>query len=450
MPEMFNSIEHLLWLWLLLFAVLVGLLIRHGARGGVFLLTYFVGLSLIHVPGALIYLGSADNLVESEETLLGFQATLLGLTFLLLGAWVARMHPVKARSVNTMPDLNYLQLGMRLVVLGLGVYFVAMPVLSFIPSATAVVSAGGSLLPLGFWCWLYGAHVMQDQKRFLLAVALMPILPLLTMISGGFIGYGVYWMLAIAAFIYWVSPKKKWYIFLSPAIVVLGLSFAVAYFGERNALREAVWTEQATLGKRIGRVGDMLINFKLIDIDKPEHVRPINDRLNQNILVGLAIERHQGNVIDLAYGTTVPLWIVIPRAVWPDKPPVGGSGDIVSKATGLDFAQYTSVGVGQPLEFYINFGWSGIVIGFTLLGYLLMRLDVWLALAFKRRDVKAILFSALPGLALMQPGGSLMEIIVAFIGALGAAYLVNRYLKRPGVLHKRAAHTSQRVLRERA
>jgi hypothetical protein len=447
---MFNSIEHLIWLWLLLLSVLMGLLIRRGARGGVFLLTYFVGLSLIHVPGALIYLGSAANLVESAETLLGFQATLLGLSFLLLGAWVARMVPVKSQSFNIMSDLNYLQLGMRLVVLGLGVYFVAMPVLAFIPSATAVVSAGGSLLPLGFWCWLYGAHGTQNKKRFFLAMALMPILPLLTMISGGFIGYGVYWMLTIAAFIYCLLPHKKWYLLLSPLIVLIGLSFAVTYFGERNALRESVWIEQASIVNRLERVGDMITKFKLIDIDDPEHVTPINNRLNQNILVGLAIERHHGNVIDLAYGTTVPLWIVIPRAVWPDKPPVGGSGDIVSKATGLVFAQYTSVGVGQPLEFYINFGWNGIVIGFTLLGYLLMRLDVLLALAFKRRDVKAILFSALPGLALMQPGGSLMEIIVAFIGALGAAYLVNRYLKRPGVLHKRAAQANQRVLHERA
>lgn len=447
---MFNSIEHLLWLWLLLFAVLMGLLIRRGARGGVFLLTYFVGLSLIHVPGALIYLGNAPNLMNSDVTLLGFQATILGLTFLLLGAWVARLTSVTTQPADIIPDLNYLQLGARLMVIGLVVYFVGAPVFSFIPSATAVVSAAGSLLPLGLWCWLYGAHFTRDNKKYILGLAVIPMLPLMTMISGGFIGYGVYWMLTVAAFIYWISPNKKWYILLSPVLIVLGLSFAVSYFGERKALREVVWFEQATIGKRLERVGDMVVNFKLIDINNTEHVRPINERLNQNILVGLAIDRHENKIIGLSYGTTVPFWIFIPRAIWSSKPPVGGSGDIVSKATGLQFEEYTSVGVGQPLEFYINFGWSGIVIGFTLLGYLLMRLDVRLAHAFKRKDVKAMLFSALPGLALMQPGGSMMEIIVAFIGAFGAAYLVNRYLKRPGVLKKINARTIQRLLRERA
>lgn len=426
--------SNLLWLWLALFAALMSVIIRRGTRGGVFLLTYFVGLSLIHVPGALMYLGSAPNLYQEEVTLLGFQATLLGLTALLLGAWAGRMRPVKATSFSSVPDLNYTKLGEKLLLLGLGVIFVALPVLSFIPSSTAVLSSGGALLPLGFWCWLYGTHITKDRKRYFLALALMPILPVLTMVSGGFIGYGVYWMLAIAAFIYWLSPHKKWYLLLSPLVVVMGLSFAVAYFGERNALREAVWTEKATLGSRLERVSDMVVKFKLIDIDDPDHVRPIDERLNQNILVGLAIERHQGNVIDLAYGATVPLWVLIPRALWSDKPAVGGSGDIVSQATGLTFAEHTSVGVGQPLEFYLNFGWSGIVAGFALLGYLLMRLDMALALAFKRGDVKAILFAGLPGLALMQPGGSLMEILVAFIGAHGAAYLVHRYLTRPGVL----------------
>jgi len=446
---MFDAMSNLLWLWLALFAALLSVIIRSGTRGGVFLLTYFVGLSLIHVPGALMYLGSAPNLYQEQVTLLGFQATLLGLTALIFGAWAGRTRPANVASFSPIPDLNYAKLGEKFLVLGLGVSFVAMPVLSFIPSSTAVLSSGGALLPLGFWCWLYGTHITKDRKRYFLALALMPILPVLTMVSGGFIGYGVYWMLAIAAFIYWLSPHKKWYLLLSPLFVVMGLSFAVAYFGERNALREAVWTEQATLGSRLERVGDMLTKFQFIDIDDPDHVRPIDERLNQNILVGLAIERHQGNVIDLAYGATVPLWVLIPRALWSDKPAVGGSGDIVSNATGLTFGEYTSVGVGQPLEFYLNFGWSGIVVGFALLGYLLMRLDMALAMAFKRGDVKAILFAGLPGLALMQPGGSLMEILVAFIGAYLAAHLVHRFLKKPGMLQLGDGSTSRRLAGKR-
>ena len=43
--------------------------------------------------------------------------------------------------------------------------------------------------------------------------------------------------------------------------------------------------------------------------------------------------------------------------------------------TGIEFAQGTSVGTGADLEFYMNFGTQGIVIGFALLGFFLMRLD---------------------------------------------------------------------------
>lgn len=434
----------LLFIWLLLFAVLMGAIIRRGEQGGVFLLTYFVGLSLIHVPGALIYLGGDLSLREIEETTLGFQATLLGLVALLSGACLGKLRALPLPPLGEIPNLNYGQLGEKLLMLGLGVYFLAMPVLKYIPSATAVASAGGSLLPLGFWCWFYSAHTTQDRKRFYLAVALMPILPVLTMVSGGFIGYGVYWMLAISAFIYLLSRRKKWYLVLSPVVVYLGLSFAVAYFGERDELRDAVWIQQADLGSRLERVSEMVTKFKWIDFDDPEHVRPINDRLNQNILVGLAIERHQGNVIALAHGATVPLWVFIPRAIWADKPAVAGSGDIVSKATGLTFGDHTSVGVGQPLEFYLNFGWGGIVGGFALLGYLLMRLDMSLALAFKRGDVRGVLYSGLPGLAMMQPGGSLAEILVSCAGAFGAAYLLQRYSKTPGLLQSSRARKTSR------
>ena len=84
---------------------------------------------------------------------------------------------------------------------------------------------------------------------------------------------------------------------------------------------------------------------------------------------------HEDGWAAFAYGATVPPWALIPRAVWPDKPDVAGSGDIVSEFTGIRFAEGTSVGVGQVMEFYVNFGIPGVLIGFFGLGYLLMWLD---------------------------------------------------------------------------
>ena len=98
-------------------------------------------------------------------------------------------------------------------------------------------------------------------------------------------------------------------------------------------------------------------------------------RLNQNFLVGMGVMRHRQGSVELWYGATIPIWALVPRAIWPDKPAVGGSGDLVAEFTGISFAEGTSVGVGQVLEFYMNFGMTGVVAGFAILGFILMRLD---------------------------------------------------------------------------
>ena len=424
----------LVWVWLLLFAALLALVIRGGQRGGTLVLAYFAGLSLIHVPGALIYTSQVNYLVDAQVTHTGFAATLLGLFSFVVGAWVAQLQRLKPAADLGNPHLDYNRVGQTMLWLGFGAYSFAMPVLSFIPSATSIVSALGSLLPIGLWFWVHGAYVTHDRRRFLLGLAILPLLPLSTMVTGGFIGYGVFWVISVVAFVYCIVPRKRFFVLLAPAVLGLGLSFSVSYFGERNALREGVWYQRADLGERMDRVWQMVAGFEWLDLDNPNHVVPINDRLNQNILVGQAIELRERGLTKPAYGETVPLWTFIPRAIWPSKPAVGGSGDTVSRYTGQYFAEGTSVGIGQPLEFYINFGRLGVVLGFALLGYALMRLDIRLAHAFKNHDISCVLHAGLPGLALLQPGGSLMEILISFIGALVAAPLVVRLLKKSGLL----------------
>jgi hypothetical protein len=77
------------------------------------------------------------------------------------------------------------------------------------------------------------------------------------------------------------------------------------------------------------------------------------------------------------------------------------------------------------LEFYVNFGVPGVLAGFAGLGFLLMWLDIATMRAFATGDLAGVLLRALPGLSLLQPGGNLLEILVAFVGAvLGAVALV--------------------------
>jgi hypothetical protein len=75
-------------------------------------------------------------------------------------------------------------------------------------------------------------------------------------------------------------------------------------------------------------------------------------------------------------------------------------------------------------EFYVNFALLGVIAGFLFLGFLLMRLDGGITRALESGDAHGLLLRALPGLALLQPGGNLVEILVAVAGAIVIAHLM--------------------------
>jgi hypothetical protein len=97
----------------------------------------------------------------------------------------------------------------------------------------------------------------------------------------------------------------------------------------------------------------------------------------------------------------------------------------VSEFTGIRFAEGTSVGAGQVLEFYVNFGIPGLLAGFVLLGFFLMRLDWGIMRALAADDTRGLLLRGMPGLTLLQPGGNLLEILVACVAAYVAANLLS-------------------------
>jgi hypothetical protein len=90
--------------------------------------------------------------------------------------------------------------------------------------------------------------------------------------------------------------------------------------------------------------------------------------------------------------------------------------------TGLELSPTTSWGVGNVMEFYINFGVGGLIAGFLLMGWAVRTLDRKAAAAEIRGDLgRAILFF-LPGAALIQPGTSMVEQAGGAAAALIAAY----------------------------
>jgi hypothetical protein len=405
-------------------ALLVGLVLVVGKRrgNGALTLSYFLALSLGHVPGVLSYLDPDTILGDAEATKVGFDVTLIGMAAFIAGAMAARMLPLRTTSAKAYQQTAsvdvFSRLSWRVLMMGIVSYFVLMPVSAVVPSLTAVASVLGTLLILGFWLQLYAATTAHNGRQILLIFAMLPLLPLATLTTGGFIGYGTVWALSIAAFQFVIARRRIWFYLGTPAVIFLGLSLFVTYFQQRGEIREVVWNETTSITQRLNKISMLVTDFQLLDLSNEKHLLALDERLNQNYLVGFGVLRHREGEVGLWYGTTVPLWALIPRAIWPDKPSVGGGQDLVERFTGITFAEGTSVGVGQVLEFYMNFAMPGILTGFAVLGFILMRLDQKVMRALAMGNIKGVLQAALPGLALLQPVGNLLEILVAVVTAI--------------------------------
>jgi hypothetical protein len=400
-------------------------------------LAYFLGASLIHAPGAMIHLDGQDL-----NSMNGFEQTVSGMVAFLVGVIIARYafvpapeqrasaNPAEGVSSQSLGELN--RLALIYVCVGAVVYFAVLPFARRIPSATAIVSPLGSLMVVGACLRFWIASETANWRKFWSTMVLLPLLPLATLTQGGFLGFGTVWAMTIATFLFAQSKRKVVYFFLAPAVFFVGLSLFVNYMAARNDIRQLVWYEQASVGDRLQRIADVFQNFEWLDLSNWRHREAIDGRLNQNFLIGVAATNLESGLVEYASGATLGNMIValIPRAVWPDKPDVGGGGNVVYDFTGIEFAEGTSVGTGQVLEFYVNFGTFGVIGGFLLYGWLLGRMDL-LAIRYLRQGQQTrFLFWFLIGLALLQPGGNLREIVVSVAGSAVTAYGLGHLLKR--------------------
>jgi hypothetical protein len=416
----------LLVIWGGLLSALVIFAIGRSARGGALTLAYFLSLSLVHVPGVLPLLEPGSGLLDEEETGLGFEMTIHGMAAFVVGAvlacWINRRRLAAKITVSRGRASGLDRLGKRAFLLGIVAQFVFLPLVGRIPSLTSIVAPVAAFMILGLWLALYEASVAADTRRILGTLALLPVLPLATLITGGFLGFGVNWDLSILAFLFVITKRRIWFYSAAPAAIFFGLSLFVTYMGERVGIREDLREQRASVFDRLDRASAIFTNFQLLDWSSPTQIGALG-RLNQNSLEGAGIIAHEYSGVPFANGATVPVWALIPRAVWPGKPDVGGGGNIVADFLGIHIAEGTSMGPGNVLEFYINFGLPGVLIGFLGLGYLLMWLDQGTMRSLAVNDIRGVLMRAMPGLMLLQPLGNLIEILVAFVAACIVAHL---------------------------
>src|SRR4051794_36488014 len=301
----------LLILWIGLLVALLAFAVGPPGRGGALTLAYFLDMSLIHVPGVVVFLDDVTGFGDVGDTSHGFELTLAGMAAFVAGAVAARLTGQKSLETfrrSSEPGVGFEGSGWRALAVGAGAYLRLSSVFGRLASATAILSSFPNLLILGFWMLFYRTGSPVEGRRGLLALGLLPLLPLTTLVTGGFLGYGVNWVLGVLAFYYVEARRRLWIFLASPLLVVIGLSVFVTYMSQREAIRDVVWYEQAGFFERLERISRVITDFQLLDLSSDAHLAAIDDRLNQNALVGAAMAGHQAGFYDFAYGGTVPLW----------------------------------------------------------------------------------------------------------------------------------------------
>jgi hypothetical protein len=404
-------------------------------------IAYLYSLLLIHVPGAFAHIIGRDVLFNSDLTEIGMRFTALGSMSFVAGVWLARpsrpIVPIR-READRYQFWWFCLLGGWACIYGLSPLYQ-------IPSVSAAVDKGGGIWMLGVMLGLRSAFRHGDSKRIGIWLGMLMVYPILMLLLGGFLSYGSMAIIIVCAALT-ISTRSYWRVVVGLTLFVfLSLSIFVNYFRHREDIRDQVWGG-APLEARIDSVIETVREFEWLDPTNRKHLMALDQRLNQNYFVGLAAQRIQQGQVDYLGGASVweGLLSLVPRALWPDKPIFAGSPQIVSKMTGLRLSPTTSFGVGNVMEFQINFGTPGVVIGFFVLGWLIGTLDVKAAVAERRGDLGRLILFFLPCVALIQPNGSIVEITggpaAALVAAHGWKWAWNQWVAHRASLRVRYSH----------
>jgi hypothetical protein len=387
-------------------------------------------LWLLHWVGAAFYLrewpGASPlpvvlaGLKESTYAVLAFAAGCL-LVAPLIVRWF------RARQKGEVTHRPHRDLPLAYLLTGCGAYL-AGGALGRLPSMAAVSSVSQQFLIVAICLLLRQAWIQRDVPRIAVWTFATFLLPFFTILTQGFLGFGAMASFTILCFLS-NSVRSLWR-FAAGALILgmLFLSLYVSYMRDRKLIRDSVWGGQS-LEERTDRVTTMLGNLEWFSPLNDDHARRIDGRLNQDYLVGRSVEFLEGRD-NFAHGDTIQdaLYALIPRILWPDKPVGAGSGKLVARFTGLRFAEGTSVGIGQVMEWYVNFGSAGVAVWFLIVGTILGIVDAQAGRHLRNGNWQTFSIWYLPALSLLDIGGSMVEITASAAAALIVAVFLNRVI----------------------
>jgi hypothetical protein len=134
--------------------------------------------------------------------------------------------------------------------------------------------------------------------------------------------------------------------------------------------------------------------LSLVSLLKEQSMQGTIDVSDQNIMVRRSTINKQSQIFNLVArngfynGKTMSyfVYVFIPRIIWPEKPIIArgqwfarqlGMGQSIGRGR---YAFSNAINMTIPGELYLNFGWAGVMIGCTAVGFLLM--TIWYSTLF--------------------------------------------------------------------
>jgi hypothetical protein len=427
--------ELTIWLFLWVFTMVITAEIYHRIKmpNAGLVMSYLWLLSLNHFFGGLIYTFPWYETENYNEVYIGFVQSAYGVVSYGIGAALiapALIRTFKIRWIQGRTYIPNMDLPLMYILFGIFFYIVLSPFIYKIPSVGTFVQSGWSLLISGLCLLCWKSWNYEKKRKIMRWLLLALFFPFFTTFRLGFLGFGANALITCLVFVT-SFYKPRWKLFLIGAVCVyMGLSVFVTYFRDREEIRATVWDDQSSTKERMAQFTNLVTTFEFLNPMDDTHLKSLDMRLNQNALVGAGVENLVSGNVKFAQGETIrdAILALVPRAIWPDKPVQAGSTDYVTRFTGILFAEGTSIGVGQVLEFYINFGTVGVVCGFIILGMTIAFFDIAAGYRLQKGDWQGFTYWFLPGLGLIQAGGSLVEVTSTVAASIVFCVLLNRYM----------------------
>jgi hypothetical protein len=398
-------------------------------------IAYLLAVLLIHVPGAYVHFVADDMLGNAEYVARGIYFTAIASVFFVAGVWWSHFRKPRMQPGNLLNQHDFF----LFCAMGGWIFIMLFRVFRSVPSVAALIDKGSQIWILGVLLGLQSALARRSPKGFLKWSVIAAAFPAMTLLFSGFLSRATSSLFMACCGMMITSKSYLRVVLVTAAGTVVLMNLFLNYFLIRDDLRGMI-NSGSGFEDRIDKLMGAIDNFQIFDSRDLEHLAAFDKRLNQNYFEGLAAARIEQGSVDYLHGFSVWQAVIslVPRAIWPSKPVYGGSPETVAQMTGLPLATNTAWGVGHVMEFQINFGIPGLVVGFFLIGWLLGALDREATRSLMRGDYGAGIMYFLPATGLIFPEGSLVEMASGAAAGLAAAFFW-RWLWKTWSSRKRSA-----------